>query len=287
MKIEEGFVPFEGYRTWYRRVGESKEGKLPLLVLHGGAGSAHDYLEFLDGIAAFGREVIYYDQLGCGKSSLDEPRPDLWTAELFEREIDVVRQALGLKELHILGHSWGGMLAMQYAIHGTEGVRSMVVASSPPSMALWEEETHRLIDLLPEEHRRAILQSEATGDYDNPAYKEAEKVYGYRHVDSLDPKPHCMRAQEGEVYYVMNGPSEFTITGKMKDWDITEELGKITLPVLLTSGTDDEATPLMVKTIYDRLPDVRWELLKGTHAVHAERPEEYNRIVEDFIKEFD
>src|ERR1051326_2329837 len=113
--VREGYIPFHGFRTWFRVVGDREEaGKLPLLTLHGGPGAAHDYLEPLEALAATGRRVIFYDQLGCGNSSLTEPAPSLWTVALYVQEIDAVCKFLGLERFHLLGQSWGGMLAMEY-----------------------------------------------------------------------------------------------------------------------------------------------------------------------------
>ena len=112
----EGTIPFKGYQIWYRIVGSKEDtGKFPLLCLHGGPGAGYDYLESLDDMASTGRRVIFYDQLGCGNS--DQPdAPSLWTADLFVEEVAAIRHSLGLKETHILGQSWGGMLAMAYAL---------------------------------------------------------------------------------------------------------------------------------------------------------------------------
>jgi len=132
----EGRIPFKGHSTWYTIVGEGEEpGKLPLLLLHGGPGGAHDYMESMGELARGGRRVIMYDQLGCGKSPVPS-NPDMWTIELFVEEVDVVRQALGLERLHILGQSWGGMLGMEYALTQPEGVESMVICDSPARMNL-------------------------------------------------------------------------------------------------------------------------------------------------------
>ena len=132
----EGRIPFKGHSTWYTIVGEGEEpGKLPLLLLHGGPGGAHDYMESTGELARGGRRVIMYDQLGCGKSPVPS-NPDMWTVELFVEEVDVVRRALGLERLHILGQSWGGMLGMEYALTQPEGVESMVICDSPARMNL-------------------------------------------------------------------------------------------------------------------------------------------------------
>lgn len=287
IKIVEGRVPFKGGSTWYRRVGESKKGKLPLLILHGGPGMGHEYLKSLDDLALTGRELIYYDQLGCGRSFMEAPDA-FWETGLWQEEIDVLRDALNLREVHILGQSWGGMLAMQYAISQPKGVKSMVVASSPASMPLWEAEAGRLVGLLEPKHQRAVAVADSTGCYDTLAYQEALNEYYRRHVCSLSPYPDYIKEsfdRPSKVYAVMQGPSEFTVAGKLKTWDITLRLHEITVPTLLTSGTMDEASPYIVKQIYDRIPDCRWELLIGTHLVHAERRAQYNRLVAEFFAE--
>src|SRR3954451_19393672 len=133
--IKEGYIPFKGYQTWYRIVGDGEApGKLPLLCLHGGPGACHDYLEALDAMADRGRRVIYYDQLGCGNSHIDVSKPEMWTVPLYVEEVDVVRRALGLDRIHLLGQSWGGMLAMEYMFTQPKGVASVTISNSPASM---------------------------------------------------------------------------------------------------------------------------------------------------------
>jgi proline iminopeptidase/L-proline amide hydrolase len=284
--VSEGKIPFKGYNTWYRRVGSCDAGKFPLLVLHGGPGACHNYLESLEDIADTGREVIFYDQLGCGNSTIPS-NPELWNAKLWQEEIDVIRRALKLDRLHILGQSWGGMLLMQYAIAQPKGVISMIVASSPASMDLWLSEAGRLINYLPSEMVTALKKGDASGEVNTPEYQAAYAEYYHRHVCNLDPYPDFVSQSfdnMGEPYYVMQGHSEFVVTGKLKGWDVTSDLSKITIPTLLTSGVMDEATPFIVKTIYDLIPDCEWELLMGTHLVHVEQREQYNRVVENFMR---
>lgn len=267
-------------------MGECAPGKLPLLALHGGPGCAHDYLESLDDIADNGRAVVYYDQLGCGKS-VTPSMPDFWSAELWEEEIDVVRQALGLDNIHLLGQSWGGMLAMQYATHQPKGVASMIVASSPASIPLWVKEANRLRGYLPKAMQEALIQADNDGDYQRPEVVEASAEYYRRHVCRIEPYPDFVARsfdQMGEPYMVMQGASEFVVTGKLKNWDITDQLHSITIPTLVTSGSMDEATPLISKAIVDRIPDCQWELIEdGTHLCHVELRDHYNAIVEKFI----
>lgn len=289
-KITDGYIDFKGYKTYYRIVGEPGGGKLPLLALHGGPGCAHDYLESLDGIAEkYGRQVIYYDQLGCGKSVVPGSHPDMWCAELWEEEIDVVRNALGLENIHMLGQSWGGMLTMQYVINKQpKGVNSITIASSPASMDLWLSEANRLRGYLPENMQQALKQADIDGDYSRPEVVEASAEYYRRHVCRIVPHPDFVDRsfdQMGEPYMVMQGASEFVVTGKMKDWDYSDRLDRINIPTLVTSGIDDEATPAISKQIYDGVKDCRWELILGTHLCHVEYPELYNSIVEKFMEE--
>lgn len=289
-KITDGYIDFKGYKTYYRIVGEPGGGKLPLLALHGGPGCAHDYLESLDGIAEkYGRQVIYYDQLGCGKSVVPGSHPDMWCAELWEEEIDVVRNALGLENIHMLGQSWGGMLTMQYVINKQpKGVNSITIASSPASMDLWLSEANRLRGYLPENMQQALKQADIDGDYSRPEVVEASAEYYRRHVCRIVPHPDFVDRsfdQMGEPYMVMQGASEFVVTGKMKDWDYSDRLDRINIPTLVTSGIDDEATPAISEQIYDGVKDCRWELIPGTHLCHVEYPELYNGIVEKFMEE--
>ena len=292
MEETEGFIPFKGYQTYYRIAGRCEIGRLPLLAIHGGPGTTHCYLQSLDGLARrYGRAVIYYDQLGCGRSKTPS-MPDLWSAELFEEELVNLRVALGLDHLHVLGQSWGGMLAMQYATHRPAGVASMVVASSPASMSLWLKEALRLRSYLPHEMEAALAQADLDGDYDRPEVKAASAEYYRRHVSSTPEaeRPENLRRIEpdpigDEVYHTMQGMSEFVVTGKLWDWDVTDQLGDIAIPTLVTSGEADEATPLIAKQVADGIPGAEWHLFEdGTHCVHLEQPERYNAVVEEFLE---
>jgi len=290
--IQEGFIPFKGYKTWYRIVGEGEEpGKLPLLALHGGPGACHDYLESLDAMADTGRRVIYYDQLGCGNSHIDQPRPEMWTVDLYVEEVDVVRQALGLDRIHLLGQSWGGMLAMEYMIRQPQGVASVTIASSPASMIQWVEEANKLRDQLPPDVQAALLKHEAAGTTDDPEYAQAMQVFYDRHVCRIVPNPEYVSrsfaklAQHPEVYYTMNGPSEFHVIGTLKHWDIIPQLGKINAPTLVTSGKYDEATPVIAQTVHNGIRGSEWVLFENSsHTAHAEEAERYMQVLGDFIR---
>ncbi len=290
MDVSEGYVDFDGYKTYYRIVGRSDVGRLPLLVLHGGPGMAHFYLESLDGLARYGRQVVYYDQSGCGNSPTPD-RSDVWSVEFFERELAAVREQLHLDQIHLLGQSWGGMLAMSYLSQTPRpaGVHSVVLASTLASTDLWVKEALRLRSYLPDDMQRALVQADEDGDYDRPEVRRATAEYYRLHVCGLDPYPEFIQKtfdQMGSVYMTMQGASEFVMTGKLKGWDLTPRLGRIAVPALVTSGTVDEATPLITKQLLDGIRDVRWELFDGgTHFLHAEFPERYNATVEDFLEQ--
>ena len=291
MNVIEGYVPFAGYQTYYRIVGDCAQGRLPLLCIHGGPGAAYNYISSLDDIAErYGRAVIYYDALGCGKSPCP-PLPDRWSAEFAEEELVEVRRALSLDHVHVLGQSWGGMLAMQYATHRPSGIASMIVASGPASLDLWLEEAARLRSYLPDEMQEALVQADADGNYDRPVVRAARDEYYRRHVqaqldDELDPRYVRPADEPGrELYEFMQGKSEFVVTGKLSGWDITDDLHRICIPTLFTSGEADECTPYIAKQVVDRIPGCEWALFKnGTHNVHVEQKDLYNATVEDFLE---
>ncbi len=291
LPVREGTIPFQGYETWYRVAGNGEEpGKFPLLCLHGGPGAAHDYLESLAIMADTGRRVIFYDQLGCGRSAIPESKPEMWTVELFIEEIDAVRQALGLDRIHLLGQSWGGMLAMEYALTQPSGLESLIVASSPASMIQWVEEANRLREDLPPEVQQTLLRHEAAGTVDTPEYLEAMNVFYGRHVCRVDPVPEFVQRtfaaieRNPEVYHTMNGPSEFHVVGTLKSWNIIPRLGEIRVPTLVTSGRHHEATPLIAETVQNGIPGAEWVVFEeSSHMAHAEEPERYMHVLDDFL----
>jgi L-proline amide hydrolase len=286
----EGYVPFRGYRTWYRVVGEAEEpGKLPLLCLHGGPGGTHDYLEPLEGMAETGRRAIFYDQLGCGKSDLPDDS-SLWTVELFVEEVGVVREALGLDRVHVFGSSWGGMLAMEYALTQPSGLASLVLASSPASMPQWVEETGRLRAQLPADVREVLDRHEAAGTTHEPEYARATEVFYKRHVCRTEPWPRCVNrsfefiAKHGVVYRTMNGPSEFHVTGTLRDWSVVDRLGEIRVPTLVVTGEHDEATPAINRTVTEGIPGAESVIVPdASHMAHVEQTDDYLRLLDDFL----
>ncbi len=284
----EGRLPFHGFETWYRIVGERDEpGKLPLLCLHGGPGFTHDYLEPLEDAAQTGRRVVFYDQLGAGNS--DRPSdPDMWTVKLFLDELRTVLQQLGLERVHLFGSSWGGMLAMEYALTRPQGIASLIIASSPASMSLWAEEAARLRSELPEDVRRTLDEHEEAGTIDDPAYEEATIAFYQRHLCRTDPWPDCLNRSfakfNPEIYNTMQGPNEFVITGTLKDWDITDRLGEIDVPTLVTSGRYDECTPRIAEAVHRGIRGSEWIVFEeSSHTAFIEEPGLYVRALSDFL----
>jgi L-proline amide hydrolase len=282
----EGTIPYAGGETWYRIVGDREEpGKLPLLALHGGPGALHDYLEPLGELASTGRRVIFYDQIGCGRSWVEKP-VDFWTVELFVAEVQAVRDALGLDRVHLFGSSWGGMLAMEYALTRPAGLASLVLSSSPASIPLWAEETSRLVSELPEEARRALEESAP----DSAEYLAAQEVFYRRHVCRVVPPPDWYLrtiaglAEHPDVYNHMQGPNEFVITGTLADWDITARLPEIEVPTLVTAGRHDEFTPRQAEVVHRGIAGSELVTFdESSHMQFTEEPERYREVVAGFL----
>ena len=293
--VTEGYVPFREFRTWFRAAGDTASEKPPLLLLHGGPGSTHNYMEVLDRLAAeTGRVVLTYDQLGCGASYL-ENRPELWTAETWTDELENLRGALGLERLHLLGQSWGGMLAITYLADRTqEGVCSVILSSTLPSSQLWSEEQHRMARQLPPEERDALAEAEKTGDFTSDACQAA--IGHYMQLHCCDERygedaPECLRRPRKtgtESYNVAWGPNELTAAGTLAGWDYTGRLGEIAVPAFIVSGTDDLCTPRIAKTMFDRLPDAKWELMPGCrHMCFVDDNETYCRNLAEWMAAHD
>jgi L-proline amide hydrolase len=285
----EGRIPFRGHSTWYTIVGEGEDpGKLPLVCLHGGPGGAHDYMESMGELAGTGRRVIFYDQLGCGRSPAPS-NPEMWTVDLFLEELGVVRDALALDRIHLLGQSWGGMLGMEYALTHPDGLESLVVADSPASIPQWVSEANRLRAELPAEVQQTLLRHEEAGTTEDPEYEEACRVFYDRHVCRVpwtDAVTRSFAQMPNEVYMTMNGPSEFHCIGTLKTWDITGRLGEIDTPTLVISGRYDEATPLIARTVHEGIPGSRWVMFEeSSHMPHVEEPERFQQVVGDFLAE--
>ena len=295
--VTEGYAPFDvggsEFRTFFRVVGDIDrslaDGLAPLVLLHGGPGSTHNYFETLDPLAHTGRALVMYDQLGCGESFV-EGRPDLWRSETWVAELESLRGFLGLERVHLLGQSWGGMLAIQYLCdRRPAGVVSAILSSTLPSSQLWGREQHRLIRHMSAEDQAAIARAEASGDYGDPAYQAAEARYMEEHCAGAPgpDAPACLtrpKVSGRESYLVAWGPNEFTPAGTLRDWDYTGRLAEIEVPALVVSGTDDLCTPLVAKTMFDGIPRARWELFEGCrHMCFVEDNPRYLSLVDAWM----
>ena len=289
--MAEGRIPFSIGETWYRSVDpEGDEGRVPLLCLHGGPGANWLHMKPYEALADE-RRVVFYDQLGAGNSAVTEPHdPAMWTPELYVEEVDAVRDALGLDQVHVLGHSWGGMLGMQYAAGRPEGLVSLIAESSPPSVPAWMPEVARLRSELPPDVEATLREHEEAGTTDSPEYEEAVMVFYKRHLCRIEPWPdwlvECFALLEAnpEVYHSMNGPSEFHVIGTISDWDITPQLGQIQVPTLIFSGRYDEVTPASTVAAHHAIPGSEYVVMEeSSHMAQAEQPEETLALVRGFL----
>jgi proline iminopeptidase len=287
--VTEGTVTWNGHHTWYRRVHGGD--RTPLLLLHGGPGSTHNYFELLDELADTGRDIISYDQLGCGNSYLDG-HPELWKPETWMEELKEVIRQLDLKEVHLLGQSWGGMLELLYALNETQtGIRTMILSSTLPSSRLWSREQHRMILQMPQAEQEAILRAEKTNTWDDPAYLKANEHFMTLHCAGpyTEEAPECLRRPKKsgtEAYLYGWGPNEYNPTGTLKDYDVTDRLRELNMPCLICSGTDDLCTPYIAKTMYDRIPHAQWHLFEyARHMCFADSHEEYINVLTKWLEE--
>ena len=283
--VREGTIPVPGGDVWYRTVGE---GGIPLLCLHGGPGFSHDYLESMEDLADR-RTVAFYDQLGCGRSERPDD-PSLWTLERSVAEVAAVREALGLERMHLFGNSWGGWLAMQYVLDLQPPLESLIVSSSPPSVARAVREMNELKAQLPEEVRRVIDDHEAREMFDCPEYVAAIMVFYKRHLCRLDRWPEGVERAIGPgfgigPYRTMWGPAEFgPVTGNLNGWDITARLGEISVPTLITGGRFDEMLPAHLEVERDGIPGAELVIFENSsHMAFAEEPEAYLAAVNRFL----
>jgi proline iminopeptidase len=286
--VRSGYVDVEGGRVWYRIEGGGSG--VPLLTLHGGPGVSHDYLEPLIALGDE-RPVVFYDQLGAGKSERPEDA-SLWTVERFVRELQAVRDALGLREVHLLGQSWGTMLAVDYALTGAPGIRSMVLANPCLSVSRWARDADRLISELPEETRVIIEKHRETETFDDPAFQRALGVWYRRHMCRLDPWPEAMlrTATSGNraVYTAMWGRTDFVATGATRDYERADDLHRLTMPVLYLTGRYDTATPETTAYYQAQTPNAELVVFEASsHSPHLEEPDAFMAVVRRFLRRAD
>jgi len=298
MPQETRLVPFLGYRTWVQLTTPTnpRPHALPLFVLHGGPGMAHDYVRNIAALAEeTGRTVIHYDQLGCGRSThLPDAPAEFWTPELFVAEFHAVLEALGIETYHLLGQSWGGMLGAEIAVRRPPGLISLTICNSPASMQLWVDGAAELRAALPPQTLAALERHEAAGTVTDPEYLAATAEFYRRHVCRIDPMPQDFADSEAQmladptVYYTMKGPNDFHVIGTMRDWTISDRLPRITVPTLVIAGEFDEATPATWAPFVELIPDATSHVFPDTsHCTHLEKPEEFRGYLAKFLSTTD
>ncbi len=283
---DEGYITVPGGRIYWSRMGNGPG--TPLVVIHGGPGSSSFGLK---GWSLLGddRPVIRYDQLGSGKS--DHPTDTtLYTVDRYVRELQALRDSLGLTEVHLYGRSWGAMLLQAYMGTNPSGVRSVTFSSPLVTTARWEHDADSLIRFLPDSMQRQIAEHEAAGTTDHPEYQAAMEAY-YAQFLRRTPLRFAADADSarqrsgGFVYRYMWGPSEFTSTGTLKTFDGTDWLRNIRVPALFVTGEFDEATPAATEEFSRLVPGSEFAVIPGAgHATENDNPEAIYGLVREFLR---
>ncbi len=284
----EGYIDVPGGKVWYRIAGQGPG--IPILLLHGGPGVPSYYLKPLDELGKK-RPVIFYDQLGCGKSGRITDTA-LMTVEHFVNELELVKQKLGLNEYYLLGQSWGTMLGTDYYLKHPEGIKALVLSSPAISIPMWLRDADTLISSLPDSIQKDIRCNEQNKTFDSPAYQKAVKIYYQNFLArklpwSLDIDS-AFSQEGGNVYNYMGGPSEFTMIGPLKDYDRTSRLAEIKIPTLFITGEFDEARQTTVKYYQSLVPGAKFALIKNAgHMTMQDNPRENIEVINDFLNEIE
>jgi proline iminopeptidase len=286
---KEGFLDVPGGPIWYRVAGTGSG--TPLLLIHGGPGGRSCRLSAL---AALGdeRPIVFYDQLGSGRSGRPAD-PDLWQINRFVDELDAVRTRLGLTRVHILGHSWGGSLAVQYVLtKGARGVESLTLAGPLLSTRDWIEDANVLRRQLPQSVQDVLKRHEDAGTTNSAEYKEAAEAF-YRqflfHRQPVPETPECSGSAKNDVIYeTMWGPTEFYATGSLKSFDVTDRLGELRMPVLFIVGRYDEARSQTVARYQQLIAGSQLQIIEEAgHMSMVDEPQKFLQVVREFLAKVD
>ena len=285
---KEGFIDVEGGKIWYKIVGECD--KTPVLLLHGGPGSSSFYLEPLKELSDE-RPVIFIDQLGCGRSTRITDTT-LMTIEKNVEQLEQVRKALKLDRFYLYGHSWGTMLGLDYYLKYPKGIQALIFSSPLFSTKIWTDDADTLIATLPKAIQTAIKESEKQRNFTTEAYQEAMKMYYKAYVRRSDKsksqKDTAAKYFGENVYTFMWGPSEFTATGNLLNYNRLKELSQINVPTLLTAGEYDEARPTSVRYFTSLIPGANFQLIpQAAHSTMQDNPKEYNRVLRAYLHQVD
>lgn len=278
-----GMIDVGPGRVWYESVGEGPA----ILLLHGGPGAPSDYLVPLMDLAEDGFRVVRYDQLGSRRS--DKPEDlTLFNVTRFTEEVETVRIALGLGQVHVIGQSWGSFLGLEYALVHPEGVKSLVLYSGAASTAECVAGMDALRALLPPETFAMMAAREAAGDVQADDYVAAVAILMKRHLCRIDPYPPYMAESVANmarpVYETMWGPNEFTCTGTLRSWDRSRDLGRITMPTLILCGKYDEVVPSCSRTLHAGIAGSELVIFEeSSHSSHFEEPERFFTVLRNFL----
>ncbi|KUI55393.1 L-amino acid amidase [Cytospora mali] len=284
--------------TWYAIYGTLTPTATPLIALHGGPGCGHNYLKPLSLLSTgpHARPVILYDQIGCGHSTRFRDRrldDTFWRPGLFTAELDNLVSRLGIKRFDVLGHSWGGMLAAEYAVTRPVGLRRLVICDSLADMATFITVEHELRGLLPSDVQETLWRGEEEGNTGRSEYEAAIMEFYKLFLCRVRPISEEFietlenMKEDDTAYYTMNGSSVFQITGSLKDWDIRPKLHKIEVPTLLINGKFDNAQDAAMAPFFSRIQSkVKWvKFAESSHLPHLEETEDFMIIVSNFLTE--
>jgi len=282
---ERHVIEVDGHKVVAYSFGAGEE---VVFCLNGGPGLPCDYLrEAHSCLIDQGYRVVAFDQLGTGAS--DRPTDaSLWTIERYVAETETVRRALGLGKVHLLGHSWGGWLAIDYALTHPEALKTLILEDTVADMPHLVTELERLRAALGPETVAMMQRHEAEGSLAHPEYLAAITILNYRHVCRLAEWPAPVRRSLDDwnmgPYETMQGPNEFLYVGNLKDWNRVPDLPRITVPVLITCGQHDELTPACAARMKRALPDARLTVFpNSSHMPFYEEPGAYYPVLLDFL----
>jgi proline iminopeptidase len=287
LTIGEARLAVPGGNIWYKVTGSGKG--MPVVLLHGGPGYSSYYLKPFEELGN-NRQVVRYDQLGGGKSDVIKDTT-MFTIDHFVKELDLLRAHLGLNKWHVLGHSWGTVLALEYYRTYPDRVASLTFGSLCFDIPAWEKSTRQLLTTLSDSLQDAVKKAESTGNYNDPAYQEAMNQFYSLYVwrKPVQAELDSMNATFNEgIYLYMWGPSEFSITGTLNKYNATPFLPQIKVPTLFTVGEFDEIDSKIVKSLSEKVPDSRFVLFTGSsHMTPWDARDENVKVVRDFLNKVD
>jgi proline iminopeptidase len=286
MNQREGYVSVLGFELFYRQFGEPEVGEV--LALHGGPGATHDYLLSMADLATHGYRVTFYDQLGCGRSQLPKNNA-LFVPERYVEEVEEFRKRMKLGKPHVVGSSWGGMLAIAYALKYQRNMRTMTTVGGLHSVPLTLKEMLRMKKRLPRDVQKTMDRYESVGDYTNPEYLEAVMVFYRKHLCRLTEWPkevtYSLDHISMPVYGWMNGPNEFTMIGNTRYWDVTDQLHRIRVPTLVLGGKYDEVSPVVAREIHKHIEGSELTIFpNSSHMAFWEERDAFMKRVLRFLK---